>query len=39
VCRVDWPQDVVAGNLPVKRRDQALESFIADGGMNFLLVH
>jgi len=36
---IDRPQNVVARDLPVKRRDETLESFIPDCGVNLVLFH
>ena len=32
-------ENIVLGNLLVERRDEPLESFVADGGINFVFFH
>jgi hypothetical protein len=39
VRRVDRSQDVVAGNLPVERRNQTLKSVMPDRRINLVLFH
>jgi hypothetical protein len=39
VLGIHWPQNVVGGNLAVKRVGQPLESGVTDGRINVLLFH
>jgi len=36
--RIHRAEDLVAGDLPVERRDEALEAVFADGGLHVLVV-
>jgi hypothetical protein len=37
--RIHAPKDVVGGNTPVERGNQAPEAFLTDRGINFVLFH
>ena len=39
VSRIHRAEDVVRGNLPVEFRRQAIESRLADGGVNLEIFH
>ncbi len=37
--RINRPQNIIPGNLPIESRNQALKSLLADGRINLSLFH